>query len=66
MTNERFEMVFAANYFGPFLLTRLLLGVVAAYVNAGPTQTELCQDIFWLFLLLQSIYSGQGLSRQPS
>eukprot|EP00105_Crassostrea_gigas_P016411 XP_011433783.1 PREDICTED: retinol dehydrogenase 11 [Crassostrea gigas] len=121
MTNEQFEMVFAANYFGPFLLTHLLLdllrrsqgrvvnvgsvlpsstvldcgnlkaeksfhfsrfyesklalliftkelakrtinsGVVAAYVNAGPTQTELCQDISWLFLLFQSIYSGQGL-----
>lgn len=26
MTNEQFEMVFAANYFGPFLLTHLLLG----------------------------------------
>lgn len=39
----------------------LLTGVVAAYVNAGPTQTELCQGISWLFLLFQSIYSGQGL-----
>lgn len=26
MTNEQFEMIFAANYFGPFLLTHLLLG----------------------------------------
>lgn len=26
MTNEQFEMVFATNYFGPFLLTHLLLG----------------------------------------
>lgn len=26
MTNEQFEMVFGANYFGPFLLTHLLLG----------------------------------------
>lgn len=39
----------------------LLIGVVASFVNAGPTQTDLCQDISWLFLLFQSIYSGQGL-----
>lgn len=121
MTNEQFETIFAANYFGPFLLTHLLLdflkrsqgrvvnvgsvlpsftsldcgnlkaekffhfsrfyesklamliftkelakrtmnsGVVASFVIAGPTQTDLCQDISWLFLLFQSIYSGQGL-----
>lgn len=39
----------------------LLIGVVASFVIAGPTQTDLCQDISWLFLLFQSIYSGQGL-----
>lgn len=121
MTTEQFEMIFAANYFGPVLLTKLLLdllkksrgrvvnvcsalpnsteldcgnlraeksfhysrfyesklamlmftkdlakrtvhpGVVVSFVNAGPTQTELCQDISWLFLIFQTFYSGQGL-----
>uniref|UniRef100_A0A8W8IWT7 Retinol dehydrogenase 11 n=1 Tax=Magallana gigas TaxID=29159 RepID=A0A8W8IWT7_MAGGI len=48
MTNERFEMVFAANYFGPFLLTHLLLALLrrsqGRVVNVGsvlPSSTVL-------------------------
>ncbi|XP_062610128.1 retinol dehydrogenase 12-like isoform X2 [Saccostrea cucullata] len=59
MTKEGLDLIFAINYFGPYLLTTLLLGVTVTFVHSGLVQAELYRDVSWVYLFLQSIITGR-------